>query len=103
MRRRWRACDVVHPPSRTARCLLRVVRELADGGMAALMVSHAPDHAFAVADTAAVLAPDGTLAVGEPTAVLTEDRLTRVYGNPVRVLDGATSDGRPVHSVVPVV
>lgn len=83
--------------------LLRVVRELADAGMAALMVSHAPDHAFAVADTAAVLGPDGTLAVGGPTAVLTEERLARVYGNPVRVLGGAAPDGRPVHSVVPVV
>ncbi|TCK22398.1 ABC transporter ATP-binding protein [Pseudonocardia endophytica] len=83
--------------------LLRVVRELADDGMAALMVSHAPDHAFAVADTAAVLAPDGELATGTPVDVLTEDRLARVYGNPVRVLAGSTPDGRRLHSVVPVV
>ncbi|BBF99725.1 MULTISPECIES: ABC transporter ATP-binding protein [Pseudonocardia] len=82
--------------------LLRTVRDLAAGGPAVVMISHAPEHAFAVADTAALLDRDGVLRTGTPAEVLTESELTRVYGGPVRVLTGTGPDGSTVRGCVPL-
>jgi iron complex transport system ATP-binding protein len=46
--------------------VLRQIRALASAGLAIVMISHTPDHAFSVATTAALLQHDGTPQVGPP-------------------------------------
>ncbi|WP_218612657.1 ABC transporter ATP-binding protein [Pseudonocardia sp. KRD291] len=82
--------------------VLREVRDLAAGGLAIVMISHTPDHAFAVATTAALLVPDGTLRVGTPERVLTEGALGEAFGRPVRILAGVGEDGATLRACLPV-
>lgn len=65
--------------------VLRHVRALARKGLAIVLSTHEPDHAFACATTVAVLAGGRIVAQGRPGEVLTAARLADVYGVPVRV------------------
>ena len=72
------------------------IRALAADGLAVLVSTHEPEHAFAVADRVAVLG--GGFETGPVDAVLTPDRLTRLYGVPLTV--ERTPAGRRVVSPV---
>jgi iron complex transport system ATP-binding protein len=80
--------------------VLRQVRALAAAGLAIVMISHTPDHAFAVATTAALLQPDQTLRVGRPGDVLTAPSLAAAYGQDVVIVRGEGPDGAAVTSCV---
>lgn len=82
--------------------VLREIRDLAAGGLAVVMISHTPDHAFAVGTAAALLHPDRSLTVGPPERVLTEEGLSAAYGGPVRVLTATGPDGVTVRACSPV-
>lgn len=81
--------------------VLRQIRDLAADGLAIVMISHAPDHAFAVATTVALLRRDRTLLVGSPEEVITQASLATAYGQPVEILTGAAG-GAIVRSCVPL-
>lgn len=70
--------------------VLALIRRLADQGLAVIMTSHFPDHAFLTSRTVAVMAGGRFMAVGRPGEVVTEERLAAVYGVDVRIvnLDG---------------
>lgn len=75
--------------------VLDQVRALAAGGLAVLLTTHHPDHAFAVADDVAILMRDGTLAgPGAPDALLTAGNLRAAYGVGALVAEVATPAGR---------
>lgn len=74
------------------------IRALAADGLAVLVSTHEPEHAFAVADRVAVLEPGGRFEAGPADAVLTPERLTRLYGVPLMV--ERTPGGRRVVSPV---
>jgi len=74
------------------------VRALAADGLAVLVSTHEPEHAFAVADRVAVLEPGGRFEAGPVDAVLTPERLTRLYG--VALTVERTPTGRRVVSPV---
>lgn len=78
--------------------VLREVRLLADSGLAVLMTTHQPDHAFLVADRVALLHGGAWRGVGRPGEMITEAALREAYGVEARI--GAL-DGRPV--VAPVI
>ncbi|PWC50446.1 ABC transporter ATP-binding protein [Azospirillum sp. TSA6c] len=67
--------------------VLEQVRRLADeGGLAVVFSTHHPEHAFAVADSVALL-HDGRLArFGPPADVITAEMMREVYGAEVDVL-----------------
>ena len=74
--------------------VLREIKRLAASGLAVLLSTHDPDHAFSVG-THVALIDDGQLIVqGTPEAVLTPERLHQVYG--VRVIVERLSQGQPV-------
>jgi iron complex transport system ATP-binding protein len=74
--------------------VLSEIRRLAARGLAVLLSTHDPDHAFNVG-TSVVLIDDGRMiARGTPEAVLTPERLRQVYG--IRVLVERLSGGQPV-------
>jgi iron complex transport system ATP-binding protein len=65
--------------------VLREVARLAASGLAVVLSTHDPDHAFAVAHQVALLHEGALIASGPPTAVLTPQRLAQVYGITVTV------------------
>ena len=67
-----------------ARVLAEIGR-LRDDGIAVLLCTHDPDHAFQVADRALLLREGKVLAQGPAATVLTGENLSKLYGLPVVV------------------
>lgn len=65
--------------------VLGCIRGLAERGLAVLISTHEPDHAFACADRAALMQAGSILAEGPPAEVLTAERLGALYGVAVAV------------------
>jgi iron complex transport system ATP-binding protein len=65
--------------------VLSEVKRLAANGLAVLLSTHDPDHAFSVGDRVALLDGGRLIAQGTPTDVLTPARLRAVYGVSVAV------------------
>ena len=59
--------------------ILRLIRQMADRGFAAVMTSHNPDHVLLLGGTAAVVTREGRLDKGPVEQVLTEDRMAQIY------------------------
>jgi iron complex transport system ATP-binding protein len=74
--------------------VLSEVRRLAARGLAVLLSTHDPDHAFSIGHRVALLDAGRLLAQGQPAAVLTPERLRAVYG--VRVAVERLSQGQTV-------
>ncbi|MDF2554602.1 MAG: hemin transporter ATP-binding protein, partial [Microbacterium sp.] len=75
--------------------VLRLARELAAEGRAVVIVLHDLSLAAAYADEIAILHEGSLQAIGAPADVLTAERVERVYGTAVRILDDPDT-GRPV-------
>jgi iron complex transport system ATP-binding protein len=79
-----------------ARVLSEIAR-LRDSGIAVLLCTHDPDHAFLLADRALLLHEGIALALGATRETLTEANLTRLYGVDVRVAEvGSAGAARSV-------
>lgn len=65
--------------------VLERIRSLADDGLAVVLSTHHPDHAFQCADRVAILHEGRVVQVGSPEAVITADTLRAVYGVAVDV------------------
>jgi iron complex transport system ATP-binding protein len=79
--------------------VLRQVRELAGRGLGLLMTTHFPDHAFLCASRVAVMKSGRILASGLADDVLTAERLSAVYGVPLRIVEAG--GGTPLRVCVP--
>jgi iron complex transport system ATP-binding protein len=84
-----------------ARLLDRILA-LAKGGLAVLMTTHDPDHAFACGASTALLRPGCGTRFGGAAEVLDEASLWGAYGVEVRILRGAGGPGREVTACVPM-
>lgn len=60
--------------------IAKVLRGLADGGLAVMLVAHDLSLAAAVADTVVVMSSGRTVAAGPPLEALTRERLEDVWG-----------------------
>lgn len=65
--------------------ILRQILALAAGGMAVILSTHEPGHAFACADTVALMCAGGIVMTGTPDAALTQETLGSLYGVEVAV------------------
>jgi iron complex transport system ATP-binding protein len=74
--------------------VLAEVKSLAARGLAVLLSTHDPDHAFSIASRVAVLDDGGLVDQGAPQAVLTPGRLKSVYG--IEVTVGRLASGQTV-------
>lgn len=72
------------------------IKELAAGGLAIVLSTHEPELAFAIANQVALLGSNGRFQVGLADDLLNSERLTELYGVPLRV--ETTSSGRRVVS-----
>lgn len=76
--------------------VLRLCRERAAAGVAVVVVLHDLGLAAAYADRAAVVADGRIAADGPPAEVFTPELLTRVYGQPVEVVEHPRTGARLV-------
>ena len=74
--------------------VLSEIKRLAARGLAVLLSTHDPDHAFSVGTRVALINDGRLVAQGKPEAVLTPERLHEVYG--VRVTVDRLSNGQQV-------
>ncbi|WP_054311281.1 ABC transporter ATP-binding protein [Mesorhizobium sp. 1M-11] len=65
---------------------LALIRRLVETGLAVIFTTHAPDHAYTLADRTLVLSRDHPPAVGPTSKILTEETLSQTYGVPIRVI-----------------
>jgi iron complex transport system ATP-binding protein len=72
--------------------VLTVVKGLAQRGLAIVLSTHDPDHAFAIGARVLLLHEGRVIADGAPGEVLTRQRLQQVYGVPVSI--ETLADGR---------
>ncbi|MFQ5546544.1 MAG: ABC transporter ATP-binding protein, partial [Acidiferrobacterales bacterium] len=84
--------------------VLNQIRRLAASGIAIILSTHDPDHAFHCAHRVAML-HEGRLAhLGVPEEVITSESLKQLYGVDVSVVElpeYTGSNGRPAHVCVP--
>lgn len=82
--------------------VLDQIESLSRRGIGVIFSTHDPDHAFACADTAALL-HDGTIvAAGPPADVITAQALQRLYGVAVDIVTiGRRADGRELRTCRP--
>ncbi|WP_322516527.1 ABC transporter ATP-binding protein [Rhodopseudomonas palustris] len=80
--------------------LLDQVRALASRGLALLVSTHEPEHAFAIADRVAVIGPAQSFEAGAVDDILTAVRLRSLYG--VELALEVTPSGRRVVSRSPL-
>lgn len=101
------ACVVMDEPTASLdfgnqALVLEQVRGLAQNGLAVLLTTHHPDHAFLVADQVALLPQNGVLiGPGAPNALITAQSLRMMYGIETAVGVVQTSQGVQ-HACVPV-
>ena len=82
--------------------VLAQAERLAKQGMAVIMSSHHPSHAFLYADQVMMLDREGTVTCGAPDEVMTEENLVRVYGIPIKVAQWENGDQERMRFCVPV-
>jgi iron complex transport system ATP-binding protein len=81
--------------------VLAEVERLARRGMAVVLSTHDPDHAFLCADRVALLHEGRLARIGAPDEVITPESLRAVYGVEVTVLEVVRADGRATRVCVP--
>lgn len=67
--------------------LLEIIKQLSKLGLAVIMSSHYPDHAFLVASKVAIMRDKHFLAFGKPENVLTEENLKKTYNIDVKLIE----------------
>jgi iron complex transport system ATP-binding protein len=83
--------------------VLGEIAQLARRGIAVMLSTHDPDHAFLCAHRVALLHEGRLARLGAPDEVITRESLRAVYGVEVTVLEIARADGRATRVCVPAV
>lgn len=65
--------------------VIRLIRRLASNGIAIIMTTHLPDHAFMLGGQIGLFNQEGQLQVGQQDDLMTSANLTQTYGVPVEV------------------
>lgn len=76
--------------------VLSTVGDLASAGLPVIMTSHFPDHAFLASSKVAIMKDNRFLAVGPPDEVITEERMEKIYGIKVKILNVETPINRRI-------
>ena len=81
--------------------VLGEIEHLAGRGMAVMLSTHDPDHAFLCAHRVALLHQGRLARLGPPDEVITRESLREVYGVEVTVIEVARAEGRVARVCVP--
>lgn len=83
--------------------VLEIVSELAHEGLAVIMTSHSPDHAFLASRRVLMLRGGGVYRDGPTREVITQETLTELYGTATAVVGtGIDSPQGEIHVCVPL-
>jgi iron complex transport system ATP-binding protein len=66
---------------------LNIIKKLSSRGLAVIMSSHFPDHAFISATKVALMNEKKFIAIGKPEDVITPENMKKIYGVNVKILD----------------
>jgi len=83
--------------------VLAEIEQLARRGIAVMLSTHDPDHAFLCAHRVALLHRGRLARLGPPAEVITRESLRKVYGVEVIVTEVAGVDGRTARVCVPAI
>lgn len=82
--------------------LLQQVNELAKRGLAIIMTTHSPDHAFLCSSKVALLRRNDKFEVGSVNDIVTERNLKEAYGVNVNIVKTIGNNGEEISTCVPL-
>ncbi|MDR3271401.1 MAG: ABC transporter ATP-binding protein [Peptococcaceae bacterium] len=82
--------------------VLEQVKSLAGEGIAVIMTTHFPDHAFLCATKVALMQADRVFEIGEVAEIVTEQSLGAAYGIRVKITHTLSGDGEWVSGCIPL-
>ena len=91
-----------HLDFRNQTLILRLISSLVQEGLAVIMTTHFPNHAFVYSSRVAIMKDGKFLAVGRPEEIITEENLKKVYGIDVRIFSVSDpASGNDVRFCIP--
>lgn len=82
--------------------VLSRMRALSEAGASILMVTHDPHHATYCADSVVVMEQGRVMEKGTPDEIITSQRLRKIYGTPIDVMDVTCENGKKTRVCVPL-
>ncbi len=83
--------------------VLEQINKLSKKGLAIIMTSHYPNHAFLCSTKVAFMQKNNVFVVGDADKVVTEDNLRRAYGIDVKIINTSNSKGGVVRACIPMI
>lgn len=83
--------------------VLEQINELSQKGLAIIMTSHFPNHAFLCSAKVALMQKNNIFTVGNVDEVITENRLKEAYGINVKIITTIDSKGEKIKACIPMI
>jgi iron complex transport system ATP-binding protein len=83
--------------------VLEQINKLSERGLAVVMTSHFPNHAFLCSTKVAFMQKNNVFTVGNVDEVVTEDMLREAYGINVKIITTIDSNGRQIKACIPMI
>ncbi len=83
--------------------VLEQINKLSEKGLAIVMTSHFPNHAFLCSTKVAFMQRNNVFTVGNVDEVVTEDNLKEAYGINVKIISTVNSNGDKVKACIPMI
>lgn len=83
--------------------VLEQINKLSERGLAVVMTSHFPNHAFLCSTKVALMEKNNVFTVGSVNEVVTEDMLKKAYGIDVKIVTTVDSNGQQIKACVPMI
>ncbi|WPC40372.1 ABC transporter ATP-binding protein [Clostridium sp. JS66] len=83
--------------------VLEQINKLSQRGLAIIMTSHYPNHAFLCSTKVAFMQRNNVFTVGSVDEVVTEDNLKEAYGINVKIINTFNSKGDNVKACIPMI
>jgi len=82
--------------------VLKQINTLSRSGLAVVMTSHFPNHAFLCSTKVALIKKDNVYCLGDSETVITEQNLREAYGIDVKITAISNGNGEVVKACVPL-
>jgi len=83
--------------------VLEQINRLSEKGLAVVMTSHFPNHAFLCSTKVAFMQKNNIFTVGNVDEVVTEDMLKEAYGINVKIITTLNSNGEQMKACIPMI
>ncbi|OOM76153.1 ABC transporter ATP-binding protein [Clostridium sp. BL-8] len=83
--------------------VLERINELSKNGLAVIMTSHFPNHAFLCSTKVALIQRNSEFTVGNVDEVVTEEKLKKAYGINVKIITTSDLKGAKIKTCVPMI